>query len=294
MTRPFPNLRSWATTAFAKPILTHRGVRVYHILHREGWPLDYHFSWQQMRADGDHTLPGESFDIRKLPDFFERPGISHMPEGATVRQWRDQHFDDHMEQIMWFIDTCMERGHAPWAGFKRPWLPWRTFACALADDVTQIWRHCFPTPEQRKWRDYDTEPGTAVAITLMTDGTTHFRMVDGRHWRGDLDREYPNSMSAAAMVAAYEKHLRRRFRGKLPDDRPLIMSAHGVTNICIEMTHAEFVRWAESFQEALAMPLNAIVHGQFSSVFRAACDEASMTRTRDFSDYVVCDLGSAS
>lgn len=263
----FRHTRRWATTAFAAPFLVHRGVRVYHILHREGWPLDYHFSWQQTRDDGDRTLPGESFDIRDLPDFYERPSLSSMPEGATAREWRAQHFDDRVEQLKWFIDESLGCGLAPWTGFNRPIVPWRTLCEALADDISQLWRHWFPSAEERNWRKYDTYPGSTVGITLMTNGTTHFRMLGASHWKRSVDRVYPNTMAPAAMARDYEKYLTKLFREHLPKGRPLIIGAHAVINGCMKMDDAEFATWCAPFRSIFGMSHSIIVRGEPNAVF---------------------------
>lgn len=289
----FKSIRSWRRTALAAPFLEHHGVRVFHVLHREGWPLEYHFSWRTTRADGDRNLPGEVFDIRQLPDYFERPGLEGKPELATVRQWRKEHWADRETQIRWFIDRCFEIGIEPWSAPRRRMLPGTDFAIALRRDLSALYSYWFPSADERMWREGDTHLGTHFTVTRMPKGVVVLE-IEGSHWKEGwggprLRQEYPLATSARTAVAQY-----RKFASGLFGRAIEIRSAHVVCSIGESLPREEFSAWADEYRQALGLSVHRIepilCDGGFDHVLRAGDCEESLQRTLDFCGYLVDPL----
>ncbi|HEY0945828.1 MAG TPA: hypothetical protein VGD81_11195 [Opitutaceae bacterium] len=104
---------AWFKARLTKPYFVHRGVPVFHVLHPDGDPLHFQFSWLQTRNQGDRIQPGECFDVRQLPGYEERPPTGDFFVWSCLRD------RDIRRQITELIDLCLEDGDGPWMLVQR-------------------------------------------------------------------------------------------------------------------------------------------------------------------------------
>lgn len=131
---------AWFKARFAKPYFVHRGVPVYHVLHPDGDPLHFQFSWLRTRNQGDRIQPGECFDIRQLPGYCERPPTGDFFVWSCLRD------RDIRRQIMELIELCIEDGDGPWMLVERRLFDVQGLVSAILED-THVRPAIHPVPE---------------------------------------------------------------------------------------------------------------------------------------------------
>lgn len=249
--------KRWFRSAFKSPMLVHRGVRVYNVLHREGWPLDFHYSWATTRPDGFRCYPNETFDLRKLPDFFQRPNFADVAGTVDLDTFYEQKESDGNNIISAYIDSCIEHGDAPWTAFQHRHPDWRGLFWAVREDVKDQWRHWFPSEDDIAWRESLTYLGTHLKISRCLNGDFHLYL-EGQHWSVELGKDYPNGISAKKIIADYQQFIRRTFKIDPNIKTWRILSLEADDCFTTEIASPALEEWASEFALTAGLQLHHI------------------------------------
>jgi hypothetical protein len=228
---------------------------VYRAVSDTGHPLTYHYSWHRTTTVAGKPYPADVFDIRTLPDFFERPPYLGQLD-IPFEDWQSRRDTDMAQILVNYIKDCLAHDIRPWRKSRPPSVISAVLR-ALRRDVSWwvsaaqlIW---FPSRKDRLWQEAHTAIGSHLGIEHLPNGNILVNNADGQHWRISLEREYAASIAPSIALREFQCFLKRTMGQDVP-----IKSAHFYSQGEGALPIEQFTPISHAIQQALGLPLATI------------------------------------